>query len=97
MRIGEEGVALLVHAEVDHVHRHQRLERARRIVAAQAQLAHVRDVEQRGRLPALPVLGQDAVRVVDRHLVARERHHLGAELDMQIVQRGVPEVGDGHA
>ena len=44
--VGEEGVALLALGQADDVDRHQRLERGRRIVADQAQLAHVRDVEQ---------------------------------------------------
>jgi hypothetical protein len=41
------------------------------------------------------VLGEDAFGVVDRHRVAGELDHLGAEFDVQIVQRGALEVG-GH-
>ena len=85
--VGEEGVALLALGQADDVDRHQRLERRRRVVADQAQLAHVRDVEQRRRLAALAVLGEDARRVRDRHVVAGERHHLRAELDVQRMQR----------
>ena len=58
--VGEEGVALLAHRQVDDVLRHQAFQRGGGIVAAQLQLAHVRDIEQRGLVAAVPVLGQDA-------------------------------------
>ena len=42
-------------------------------------LAHVRDVEQAGlRCAYMIVLGDDAVGVLHRHVVAGERHHAGA-------------------
>ena len=98
--VGEERVALLALGQADDVDRHQRLERGRGVVADQAQLAHVRDVEQRRRLAALAMLGEDAGRVRDRHVVAGERHHLRAELDVQRVQRRLQQrggVGSGSA
>jgi hypothetical protein len=44
-------------------------------VADQAQLAHVRHVEQRGLVAAVPVLGEDAGGVLHRHRIAGEGHH----------------------
>ncbi len=93
--VGEEGVALLAGREADDVGRHQRLERGVGAVAAQPQLAHVRDVEQRGRRAALAVLGEDAGGVAQRQLVAGKRHHARAERQVQGVQRGL-EQGSGH-
>jgi hypothetical protein len=86
-RVREQRVALLADRQVDHVHRHQRLERLGRIVADQAKLAHVRDIEQRRRLAAVPMFLQDAGGVRHRHLVAGELDHLGAELEVERVQR----------
>jgi hypothetical protein len=44
--IEQQAVALFVHAQAHHVHRHQALEGGCRVWPAQAQLAHVRDIEQ---------------------------------------------------
>ena len=93
--VGEERVALLALAQADDVDRHQRLERGRGVGADQADLAHVRDVEQRRRLAALAMLGHDAGRIRDRHVVAGERHHLRAELDVQRMQRRLQHRGGG--
>jgi hypothetical protein len=95
--VGEEGVSLLAGDQVDDIDRHERFERARGVVADQAQLAHVRHVEQCCRLAAVLVLGNDAAGVVDRHLVAGELDHLGAEFEVQRVERGLQEFGCGHA
>jgi hypothetical protein len=85
--VREERVALLADGEVDDVHRHERFECLGGIGTDHAQLAHVRDVEQRRGLAAVSVLFQDALGVGHRHLVAGELHHLGAELQMERVQR----------
>ena len=85
--IGEEGITLFAHGQVDHVHRHQALQRLRRRVAQQLDLAHVRNIKQRRLVAAVAVLGEDAAGVVHRHVVARKRHHLGAEFAVQGVQR----------
>ena len=89
--VGEEGVALLARSQADDVDRNQRLQRGRGVVAGQPELAHVRDVEQHRRLAALPVLGEDALRIRHRHRVAGERHHLRAELEVQRMQRRVQQ------
>jgi hypothetical protein len=46
--IEQQAVALLVQAQADHVDRHQGFEGGGGVGADQAQLAHVRDVEQAG-------------------------------------------------
>ena len=58
------------------------------IRADEHHLAHVRDIEQAGLGAGVGVLLEDAGRVLHRHLVAGEGHHLGAEGDVQVVQRG---------
>ncbi len=87
--VGEEGVALLPRREALEIRGAQPLQRARDLreaFAAQADLAHVRDVEQAGAAARVLMLGEDAHGVLHRHVVAGERHHLAAELDMQIVE-----------
>src|SRR3954467_4867749 len=47
----------------------------------------MRHIEKpRGRAD-VKVLLQDAARVLDWHLVSRERHHAGAEIEMEPVER----------
>ena len=93
--VGEERIALPAGLETDDVDRHQRLERAGGVAADEPHLAHVRDIEERGRRPAMAMLGDDAGRVRDRHRVAGERHQLGAELDVKRMQRRLEQVGGG--
>ena len=50
-------------------------------------LPHVRDIEQPGLVARVQVLLEDAERILHRHLVAGERHHLGAERHVQLVER----------
>ena len=59
---------------------------------AQRDLAHMRDVEQAGRAPGLGMLGQNAGRVLHRHVVAREGNHLAAARHMERVQGGTFEL-----
>mmetsp|Transcript_21803 Transcript_21803/g.85364 ORF Transcript_21803/g.85364 Transcript_21803/m.85364 type:complete len:361 (+) Transcript_21803:556-1638(+) len=91
--VREQGVALLEDAEVDDVHRHQRLQRGGGIGAHQAHLAHVRHIEQAGGRPRVLVLGHHAGGVLHRHVIAGEGHHLGAEFDMEGVKRRVQQRG----
>ena len=62
--------------------------RGRRLVvrADQPGLAHVRHVEETGFLAGMAVLGDDAGGILDRHLVAGERHEARTELAVQIRQ-----------
>jgi hypothetical protein len=75
------------------VDRHQGLEGGRGVGADQAQLAHVRNVEQAGRVARVLVLGHQAGGVLHRHRVAGEGHHAGAELDVEVVQGRLEGVG----
>jgi hypothetical protein len=92
--VEQQAVALLAHGQVDHVHGHQALEGGSSIGADQAQLAHVRDVEQAGFLARVQVLGHQARRVLHGHGVTGERHHAGAQFDVQRVE-GRGEQGCG--
>ena len=82
-RVGELGVARPAGGQAHDVGRHQPLQRRRGLGAVEPDLAHVRDVEQGRRGAAVQVLGQDAGRVLHRHLPAGERHQTGAQLTMQ--------------
>jgi hypothetical protein len=91
VRVEQLGVALAPRREADDVRRHQRLQRAGdafMIGPDQEALAHMGDVEQAGGAAGVGVLGDDAVRILDRHVIARERHHAGATREMQPVQWG---------
>ena len=90
-RVGEEGVALSAHTYPDDVHRDERFERPRRVgrplrTRLEADLAHVRDIEEPRMLPRVLMLLQDAGRILHRHLVAREGHHARPELHMERVK-----------
>ena len=49
-------------------------------------LAHVRDIEKPCGLAGVQMLAEDPGRILDRHVIAREGGHAGAELDVQRVQ-----------
>ena len=89
--VGEQGVAHGAGGEAGDVGGNERLQRARRALAAHADLSHVGDVEQHRPGAGVQVLGEDAGGILHRHLVARERHHPGAQLDVQVVKRGASE------
>jgi hypothetical protein len=42
----------------------------------------VRDIEEAGRRPCMEVFFEDTIAVVQRHLIAGERHHVAAEFKM---------------
>ena len=84
------GIALAAWSEVEKIRGAERFKKARdgRVAGALDQrLTHVRNVEQPSRLAGVEVLGEDPGRILDRHVVARERRHARAELDMQRVKR----------
>jgi hypothetical protein len=64
--------------------------------AGDLELAHMVDVEDANGGPDRGVLGENAGRVLDRHLVAGERHHLGAEGHVGVVDGGALEAEVGH-
>ncbi|MET3917124.1 hypothetical protein ABID97_003906 [Variovorax sp. OAS795] len=85
--VQQQAVALLAGCKVDHVDRHQGLEGGRGVGPDQAQLAHVRDVEQPGRVARVLVLGHEPGGVLHGHGIAGKRHHAGAQFHVQVVQR----------
>ena len=62
------------------------LQEGRRAGTAQYEPAHVRDVEKAGAAAGGEVLGDDAARVLDRHVPAAEVHHPGAGGDVLRVE-----------
>ena len=61
----------------------------------------MRDIEETSPRPCMEMLGKDAARILDRHLVAGEGHHPRAELAVESVKRRPFErrrrhLGKGH-
>ena len=86
------GVALTAWRKVEKVRGTQRFEKGSddgMVSALDQGLTHVRDVKQPRSLAGLEVLGEHASRIVDGHLVARERRHARAKLDVQGVERSL--------
>ena len=84
------GIALLAGLQVGDIGRHQGLQRrggGRVAGPDQEGLAHVRDVEQSCRGACVQVFLEDAQRILHGHLVARERHHLGAQRHVLVMER----------
>ncbi len=100
--IGEQRISLAALLQLQDRHRHQTLQRQRRVrhvarLRAQKHLAHVADIENPGMGPAMQMLFQHAHRILHRHVVAREGHHLRPKLDMQIVKTGPVQFRHGSA
>src|ERR1700722_3836061 len=55
--------------------------------AAEKRLAHMRNVEQAGLLAGVKMFLENARRILHRHGIARERHQLSAQLQMEGVKR----------
>ncbi|MOA41288.1 hypothetical protein D3C78_1632350 [compost metagenome] len=89
MFVGEQCIALHTHRQVDDIDRHQRFQGLGSACPPQADLAHVRNIEQAGLLASVQVFLEHAQRVLDRHRVACERHHARAQFQVQVVQRGM--------
>lgn len=84
--VQQQRVAKLALAQQLEVTRQQGFQRGVSAPAADHQLAHVADVEQAGGLAGPQMLGHNAF-VLDRHLVAGERHHPAAARAVPAVQR----------
>ncbi len=96
--VGENRIALAAFRQADHVDRHQAFQRLGGALAAQHHLAHVADVEQPGGLARVQMFLHHAQRVLHRHVVTGERHHLRAQRAMHRLQRCVLKLVDlGHA
>ena len=63
------------------------LERVERTGTEDPNGAEVADVERHGPVAAGAVLGQRAVGIVERHVPAAERHHLGVQGAVRGVER----------
>ncbi len=100
--VGEERVALPSRRETGHVRRDHRLQRGGSIRQAPAarpqdELPHVRDIEEARRAAHVQMLLENPERVLNRHVVAGERHHARALRSVQRMQRGPLQVHDAHA
>ena len=87
VRGGQLGIARAAGRETLQVGGHETLEGRGGARTVEADLAHVRDVEQGGGGAAVLVLGEDARRILDRQFPAREIDHSATELAVEIVQR----------
>ena len=87
--VREKAIALAVRLQPENVDRQESLERAGDIgeIAARARrhrdLAHMGHVEKASGCTRMQMLLEQACRVVQRHLVAGERHHPGAASQMK--------------
>ena len=70
---------------------HQGLERGIHAASVDQQLTHVADVEQAGILAGPQMLGDDAF-ILDRHLIAGERHHPPATGAVPGIERQLVEL-----
>ena len=90
--IGQQAIALAALLQAQHGGRRQALEgQGQRlgIGAAQDHLTHVADVEQAGSGAGVLVFLHHAGGILHRHGIAREGHHLAAQLGVQPGQRQV--------
>ncbi len=95
--IGEQRIALLAGLEPDDVDRHERLQRHCGTATNELHLPHMRDVEKAGLRTRVLMLLQHAHRILHRHFVTGEGHHLGAELDVKVIQRGTEKGRGAHS
>ena len=89
---GEETVALPAGRQPQHVDGQEGFEGASEVRHAartrlQPDLAHMRHVEQTGRLAGVQVFGDQAGRIMERQRITREGHHAGAVAQMEHVKR----------
>jgi hypothetical protein len=86
----EQSVPSLPHFEAGDVARDQTIDRCARLRPIEVELAHVRQIEH-ARVLAHRAMLPDDPGVLDRHLVARERHHARAEGAVLLVERRPPQ------
>ncbi|EKD60789.1 MAG: hypothetical protein ACD_54C00550G0001 [uncultured bacterium] len=88
--IGEHAVTLAALRHAQHIHRHQRFKRqGQGLVAAarlQDHLPHMADIKQPRCGARVQMFFHHASRVLHRHLVACEGHHLAPQSHMQVMQ-----------
>ena len=93
--VGELGVAHGPGREARDIPRHEAFESSGAAAAGEAQLAHVRDIEEPGGGACLRVLRDDARAVAHRHGIAGEADKTGAERAVLVEEWGPGEVGTG--
>ena len=91
----EQRVAHLSGAETLYVARHQSLQRRVRVRSDETDLAHVTHVEERSAAPRLPVLGEIARRIPQRHLIPGEGRHAHLRRPVHGVERGFEKFRHG--
>ena len=91
--IGEQAIALTTLGEALHIHWHQRLECSSDTLAAQDHLPHVAHIKQTCILAGPEVLFHNAQGVLNWHLIASERNHLGPKFHVQIVKPRAFQIG----
>ena len=94
--VRQERIALASRLQSEDVDGNQRLQRQRGVLDPAAlgphgDLAHMRDVEQPGRLPGMQMLLDDAAVVLQRHRISGEGHHPRAVALMPCGERRGPE------
>src|SRR5438270_7453382 len=87
--VGEQAVPRLARREACDVARDEAIEVRPGTATLEEELAHVREIEETGVSAHRTMFGDDAL-VLDRHLVARERHHLRAELGVLVEEWRAP-------
>jgi hypothetical protein len=93
--VRKQRIARAPDTEPGDIARHKRFESGGSAVALQADLPHVRHIEQRGAGARMVVFGDDAGGILHRHLVAGELHELGAQLAVQRVEGRALKSGGG--
>ena len=92
--LGEQRIAHPPDGETLDVRGDDALERRAGVMArlgGEAKLAHVGYVEQARLGTDLEMLGDDAARVLHRHVIAGKGNHARAQLQVQLVERGLPQ------
>ena len=95
--VGEQGVAHAAGGQGLKIAGRQRLQLLGGVGTVDADLAHMGDVKQSGLGAGVLVFAQHAERVLHRHAVAGEFHHLAAKLHVKRVQRRLEQLSHiGH-
>ena len=90
--VGEDGEGPGARAKAGDVSDDEGLEEWGAIAAAEAEAAHVGDVEEAGGGAAVEGGVHDRVLVLQRHAPPGERHHFAAVLDVEVVERRLLEL-----
>ena len=93
--VQQERVTHLACVQAGDIAWHKAFEKRQHIVSPQDRLPHMGDVEQAGRGTGMLVFGDNAVGVLDRHGIARKRHHAPTAFDVKIVQGRFAEIRVG--